>query len=265
MLTDSIGFAKKTLQDNKGFFLQLFTLGFIVNILPLILNHTSDSFFISPLLFGNAIVHFLFFIFIIKLSIHFYDSNKVEISDLFTINIVLYLKLLGAVILIGIMSFLLMILLPIPIIGPILWVIFSIILSVNVCFVVYLIIDDELGPLGAIFESMAIVSGHFGKLIMISFLSSFSGAVIVLVKDGIKELLIQEEISTIYSYFTSGFKHSLLMLDMGELSFLNRFLIKSIDSIFSLCTYIIGSLIMVYIYKRIKGDFRNRMGAKYCS
>ena len=258
MLRAGISFAKKIIRDNKVFFLKLFIIGFILDMLPLFLNNTINSDIVTVLLVINTIVYIIFFVFIIKMSIDFYDDNKAKISELFKIDIILYIKILMAGILILIITILPNILLFIPILGWFLWAILMVALSIRLCFVVYLIIDDELGPLEAILENMSIVSGYAWNLFGIFILSALASVVILLIKDGIKELLITDHIDTIYSFLGKIINSRFYFPDSGEMSIANQLLNKGIDSLFSLLTYIVGTLIMVHIYKTIKGSLLNR-------
>ena len=258
MLRAGISFAKKIIRDNKVFFLKLFIIGFILDMLPLFLNNTINSDIVTVLLVINTIVHIIFFFIIITMNINFYDDNKAKISELFKIDIILYIKILMAGILILIITILPNILLFIPILGWFLWVILMVALSIRLCFVVYLIIDDELGPLEAILENMSIVSGYAGKLFGIFILSALASVGILLIKDGIKEVLIIDHISTIYSSLERILNSRFYFPNSEVISIGDQLLIKGIDSVFALLTYIIGTLIMGHIYKTIKGSLLNR-------
>jgi hypothetical protein len=256
MLARAIEFAKIIITNNKEFFLKLFLIGFIIDILPLILIDSINGDLLMVSLIVSTVLNILFFIFMMKMGINFYDLGESKLSNFFKIDVILYTKLLIGSVLGVVITLLPVVFLIIPIVGWILTVVLMILFCIRLLFVNYLIIDDNLGPLEAVYKSMEIVDGYWWKTFGIFIVFSFCGMIINLIKDGIKYLL-EIDTNTTYSLIEKLLNPQLLLSDVETWNYSTTLLSKGIDSVFSLVIEIVGALLVVYIYKTIKGESHN--------
>ncbi|WP_018249128.1 hypothetical protein [Orenia marismortui] len=260
MLIDAFDFAKLTISKNKSFFLKLFLLGFIIDMTPAVLRVTVNKNSLLPIMLISVILNILFFIFLIKMGIDFYDSGSSKLSSMFKIDLILYFKLLIAFIVVGIISLLPLVLFIFPVIGWLLGIVLMIILFIKLYFVNYLIIDDDLGPLEAVYKSMEIVEGHGWEAFGIFVIFLICGIITIFIQDGIKYLL-KIDSHTIYSFLIKLSNSQLFLSDLENWDQATNLLSKGVDSTFSLFMEIVGSLFVVYIYKTMKGDFHNSISS----